>query len=29
MKRIASIWPYVLVAVAVTGLLYQFWLTHP
>ncbi len=28
-KLIASIWPYILVAVAVTGFLYQFILARP
>jgi hypothetical protein len=28
-KVIASIWPYILVAISVTGFIYQFWLARP
>jgi hypothetical protein len=28
-KLIAALWPYVLVAISVTGFLYQFCLAHP
>jgi hypothetical protein len=28
-KRIAGLWPYVLVAISLTGLAYQFWIGQP
>jgi hypothetical protein len=29
MKQIAKLWPYVLVAISLTGFLYQFLLARP